>query len=178
MGHGSKDDHSDDEQYLELKQQHQNEVLFFRLGDFYEMFLDDAARFSKLLTSPSPNATACRCAAFPYHAAKNYIKRLLEEGKKIAHCEQVEMPGPDRAIARREVVQVITPGTVVEDEFLDAGTNNHILAVSLHKRHVACALCELSSGIMNLVSLPEDTRFESLRSLFEELSPREMLVNG
>lgn len=165
------------EQYLELKQQHQNEVLFFRLGDFYEMFLDDAAEVSKLLNITLTKRNGVPMCGIPYHAAKNYIKRLLEEGKKIAICEQVEMPGPDRAIARREVVQVITPGTVVEDEFLDAGTNNHILAVSLHKRHVACAWCELSSGIMNLVSLPEDTRFESLRSLFEELSPREMLVN-
>jgi DNA mismatch repair protein MutS len=96
------------EQYLELKQQHQNEVLFFRLGDFYEMFLDDAAEVSKLLNITLTKRNGVPMCGIPYHAAKNYIKRLLEEGKKIAICEQVEMPGPTGAIARREVVQVIT----------------------------------------------------------------------
>lgn len=165
------------EQYLELKREHQQEVLFFRLGDFYEMFMDDAKEVSKLLNITLTARNGIPMCGIPYHAAKNYIKRLLDEGKKIAICEQVEMPGPNRAIARREVVQTITPGTVVEDEFLEASANNYLLAISLQKDAVQCAYCELSSGTMYLVSLPHEHRFESLRSLLLELAPKELLVN-
>ena len=165
------------EQYLELKREHQNEVLFFRLGDFYEMFLDDAAEVSRLLNITLTKRNGIPMCGIPYHAAKNYIKRLLEEGKKIAICEQVAMSTPERSIAKREVVQVITPGTVVEEEFLESGANNHILAVSLCDSGLSCAWCELSSGTMHVMLLPKETRFESFRSLFEELSPRELLVN-
>lgn len=165
------------EQYLSLKQEHQDEVLFFRLGDFYEMFLDDAKEVSRLLNITLTARNGIPMCGIPYHAAKNYIKRLLDAGKKIAICEQVEMSGPNRSIARREVVQVITVGTVVEDEFLDASSNNHILCIALQDREISCAYSEISSGTMYLVTIPKDDRFESLRSLFEEISPKEILVN-
>ncbi|HCJ94845.1 MAG TPA: DNA mismatch repair protein MutS, partial [Sphaerochaeta sp.] len=154
------------EQYLELKQAHQGEVLFFRLGDFYEMFMDDAKEVSRLLNLTLTARNGVPMCGIPYHASKNYIKRLLEAGKKIAVCEQVEMPGANRTIARREVVQTITPGTVIEDEFLDAATNNYILTVFLTKEEIACAYCELSSGVFSMVLLPLEDRFDSLRALF------------
>ncbi|PKL20542.1 MAG: DNA mismatch repair protein MutS [Spirochaetae bacterium HGW-Spirochaetae-4] len=165
------------EQYLELKQAHQGEVLFFRLGDFYEMFMDDAKEVSRLLNLTLTARNGVPMCGIPYHASKNYIKRLLDAGKKIAVCEQVEMPGANRTIARREVVQTITPGTVIEDEFLDAATNNYILTVFLTKEEIACAYCELSSGVFSMVLLPLEDRFDSLRALFGELSPREILVH-
>lgn len=165
------------EQYLELKRQHQDEVLFFRLGDFYEMFLDDAKEVSRILNITLTSRNGIPMCGIPYHAAKNYIKRLLDAGKKIAVCEQVEMPGPTRSIARREVVQTITPGTVVEDEFLDSSSNNFLLAIALTDSGVSCAYCELSNGYFALVSFPKEDRFDSIRALYEQLLPREILIN-
>ncbi|MFA6646857.1 MAG: DNA mismatch repair protein MutS, partial [Sphaerochaetaceae bacterium] len=165
------------EQYLALKRELQDEILFFRLGDFYEMFLDDAKEVSKLLNLTLTARNGIPMCGIPYHAAKNYIKRLLEEGKKIAISEQTEMPGPDRSIAKREIVQIITPGTVVEDEFLDASANNYILSICVIKDQISCAYCELSSGLFRMVVLPREERFESVRALIEELHPRELLVN-
>jgi DNA mismatch repair protein MutS len=165
------------EQYLELKSQHQDEVLFFRLGDFYEMFLDDAKEVSRLLNITLTARNGIPMCGIPYHAAKNYIKRLLDEGKKIAVCEQVEMPGPNRSIAKREVVQTITPGTVVEDEFLDAASNNHLMALAITDDRISCAYCELSNGIFSMLSFEKEERFESVRALYEQLLPREIIVN-
>ncbi len=165
------------EQYLSLKRELQDEILFFRLGDFYEMFLDDAKEVSKLLNLTLTARNGIPMCGIPYHAAKNYIKRLLDVGKKIAICEQTEMPGPNRSIAKREIVQIITPGTVVEDEFLDAASNNYILSVAFVKDHISCSYCELSSGLFRMVVLSIEERFESLRALIEELHPREILVN-
>lgn len=165
------------EQYLELKRKHQDEVLFFRLGDFYEMFLDDAKEVSRILNITLTSRNGIPMCGIPYHAAKNYIKRLLDAGKKIAVCEQVEMPGPTRSIARREVVQTITPGTVVEDEFLEASSNNFLLAIALTDSGVSCAYCELSNGYFALVSFPREDRFDSVRALYEQLLPREILIN-
>ena len=165
------------EQYLELKREHQNEVLFFRLGDFYEMFLDDAKEVSQLLNLTLTSRNGVPMCGIPYHAAKNYIKRLLDEGKKIAVCEQVELPHDNRSIARREVVQTITPGTVVEDEFLEAGVNNYLLAISLHHQEISCAYCELSSGTFSLLSFSKEHRFESVRSLYEQLKPKEVIIH-
>lgn len=165
------------EQYLELKRQHQDEVLFFRLGDFYEMFLDDAKEVSRLLNITLTSRNGIPMCGIPYHAAKNYIKRLLDEGKKIAVCEQVEMPGPTRSIARREVVQTITPGTVVEDEFLDAASNNHLMALAITDGKISCSYCELSNGMFSMLSFPKEERFESVRALYEQLLPREIIVN-
>ena len=165
------------EQYLDLKRKHQDEVLFFRLGDFYEMFLDDAKEVSRLLNITLTSRNGIPMCGIPYHAAKNYIKRLLDAGKKIAVCEQVEMPGSTRSIARREVVQTITPGTVVEDEFLEAISHNHILAIQITQNGISCSYSELSDGSFFMVMLPLEERFESLRALNEQLQPKEVLVN-
>jgi len=165
------------EQYLELKNRHREEVLFFRLGDFYEMFLDDAKEVSRLLNITLTSRNGVPMCGIPYHAAKNYIKRLLDEGKKIAICEQVEMPTSAKTIAKREVVQTITPGTVVEDEFLEASSNNHLLVLSLSGKFVSCAWSELSNGSFSLLALPLEQRFESIRALYAQLLPREVLVN-
>ena len=165
------------EQYLELKREHQDEVLFFRLGDFYEMFLDDAKEVSRLLNITLTSRNGVPMCGIPFHAAKNYIKRLLEAGKKIAVCEQVEMPGSTRSIARREVVQTITPGTVVEDEFLEAASHNFILAIALTRGGISCSYSEISDGSFHVIMLPQEKRFESLRALYQQLQPKELLIN-
>jgi DNA mismatch repair protein MutS len=165
------------QQYLSLKQELKDEVLFFRMGDFYEMFMDDAQEVSRILNITLTARNGVPMCGIPYHAMKNYLKRLLDAGKKIAVSEQVEMPDSTRALARREIVQIITPGTVVDDEFLDASRNNFILCVGLTKKEISCSYCDLSSGQFSLVVLDKDTRWESLRALYEELAPRELLIH-
>ena len=120
-------------QYQGIKAQHANEVLFFRLGDFYEMFGDDAVEVSRLLNLTLTHRADKPMCGIPYHAAKVYIARLLRLGKKIAICEQVgEIPTHGKGLTRREVIEVITPGTAVESEYLDGGRNNFL--ASLFKR--------------------------------------------
>src|SRR5690554_2690603 len=164
-------------QYLALKETLQDEILFFRLGDFYEMFLEDAKVASSILNLTLTSRNGIPMAGIPYHAATNYIKRLLDAGKKVAICEQTELPTGGKSIAKREIVQIITPGTVVEDEFLDSLSNNYLLAISLLKEGVAVAYSELSGGLFKLQLLPLESRFDSLRALIEELHPREVLIN-
>ncbi|MFA5570883.1 MAG: DNA mismatch repair protein MutS [Sphaerochaetaceae bacterium] len=165
------------QQYLELKKQYQQEVLFFRLGDFYEMFLEDAIEISALLNITLTNRNGIPMAGIPYHAANNYIKRLLDAGKKVAICEQTEMPSDTRSIAKREVVQVMTPATVVEDEFLDESQAAYILALSVHSENIYCAYSDVSSGFITVVEIEKEEKYHALRSLIEQLHPKELLVH-
>ncbi|MEK7377809.1 MAG: DNA mismatch repair protein MutS, partial [Candidatus Binatota bacterium] len=118
-------------QYLQIKERYRDAILFFRLGDFYEMFFDDAEKASRVLdiTLTSRNRSedsAVPLCGVPYHAATPYISKLLDAGFKVAICEQVEDPKTARGVVQREVVRVITPGTITEGEALDAGDNNFL----------------------------------------------------
>ena len=119
-------------QYLETKAQYQDAILFFRLGDFYEMFFDDAVTASQalgiVLTSRNKGEDRVPMCGFPYHAARGYVARLIEQGYKVAICEQVEDPATAKALVRREVTQLVTPGMVLDEEILDAHAD-HFLAV-------------------------------------------------
>ena len=118
-------------QYLEVKAQHPDAILFFRLGDFYEMFFEDAVRASQLLqitlTARAKGDERVPMCGVPYHAAKGYVARLVEAGLKVALCDQVEVPG--KGLVKREVTRVITPGMVLDEELLEAGANNFLCAV-------------------------------------------------
>lgn len=164
-------------QYHDIKAEHQDKVLFFRLGDFYEMFMEDAEEVSRLLNLTLTQRAGVPMCGIPFHAAKNYIKRLLDEGKKIAICEQLELPDSPRQLARRDVVQVITPATVVDDDFLDSFSNNYLLAVSCASDGMLVSYADISTGEFCLQHLPSDQRYISLRTLFEQIRPREILVD-
>ena len=108
------------QKYLETKESYKDCILFYRLGDFYEMFDDDAEEISKLLNLTLTHRASQKMCGIPYHAAKIYIARLLRLGKKIVICEQVgEIPKAGKGIAERKVVEIITPGTACEDEYLE-----------------------------------------------------------
>ncbi|HON78723.1 MAG TPA: DNA mismatch repair protein MutS, partial [Spirochaetota bacterium] len=108
-------------QYLDIKKDHASEILFFRMGDFYEMFFEDANIASKILdialTSRNNDVPMC---GLPYHAAESYIARLIKAGKRVAICEQMEQVPSSGTIVKREVVRIITPGTVVESNLLQS----------------------------------------------------------
>src|SRR3990172_1660477 len=124
-------------QYMEIKGENPDAILFFRMGDFYEMFFDDAVTASRImgiaLTSRDRDREIPMCGV-PYHSARSYIAKLVGEGLKVAVCEQVGdqgQAGGGKGIVRRKVVRVITPGTAVEDELLEPGANNFIAAASV-----------------------------------------------
>lgn len=165
------------QQYRSIKVDHQDKVLFFRLGDFYEMFMEDAQEVSRLLNLTLTQRAGVPMCGIPFHAAKNYIRRLLDEGKKIAICEQIELPDSPRQLAKRDVVQVITPATVVDDDFLDSHSNNYLLAVSCTADALLVSYADISTGDFFLQKLPLESRYISLRTVFEQISPREVLVN-
>lgn len=160
------------DQYAAIKAEHKDEVLFFRLGDFYEMFNDDAREVSKLLNLTLTRRGVCPMCGIPFHTAKNYISRLLNLGKKVAICEQFDVPSKSNQIARREVVQVITPATVVDEEFLEPGAANCLLA--FYGREAAC--CDVSTGDIWLTSLGEGEQTAALMTLCEQTRPKEIVV--
>lgn len=163
-------------QYMEIKQEHQDMVLFFRLGDFYEMFDSDAIEVSHLLNLTLTHRAKTPMCGIPFHAAASYLKRLLDAGKKVAICEQLSLSDNPRELAKREVVQIFTPGTVVDDQFLDSFSSNYILAVHLHKGEYVAAYADISTGEFSLVHLRKDSRLSALSALISSMALREILV--
>ena len=159
-------------QYREVKSQYADMVLFFRLGDFYEMFDEDAKEVSALLNLTLTHRGDSPMCGIPYHAAKNYIKRLLDCGKKIAICEQMELPENSKAIARREVIRIVTPATVVDEDFLDDKSFNYIICFFQH----ALAFCDVSTGDFHIRALDAKNKAQSVRAALQQISPREILV--
>jgi DNA mismatch repair protein MutS len=133
-------------QYRELKQQYPDFMLLFRLGDFYELFLEDAERGAKILSITLTSRQGAPMAGIPHHAAESYIARLIHAGQKVAICEQMEAPGKGKKLLRRQVVRVVTPGTVTDTAYLAGGTNNFLLAVVRAREGTGVALVDVSTG--------------------------------
>ena len=138
-------------QYLATKERYPDTVLFFRMGDFYEMFFDDAIEAAALLdltlTSRNKNnPNPIPMAGIPYHAANQYLSRLIKAGKKVAICEQMEPPGKQKGPVKREVVRVITPGVVLEDGLLESGGANFLVAMAEEDRQIGLVLLDASTG--------------------------------
>ena len=163
-------------QYNEIKKEHQDKVLFFRLGDFYEMFQDDAIEISRLLNLTLTHRGSVPMCGIPYHAAKNYIARLLEEGKKIAICEQITLPDNPRQLAERKVVQIYTPATVVEDEYLDSLSSSFILSVTLDKKTLSLSYADITSGEFFIRKVSYDSSLSFFTDALYTIMPKEILV--
>jgi DNA mismatch repair protein MutS len=165
-------------QYLAIKEQCRDAILFFRLGDFYEMFFDDAVLASKLLdiTLTSRNKhddNPIPLCGVPYHSAEPYIAKLLENGKKVAICEQVEDPKLSKGVVRRAVTKIYTPGVVPEGAVLDDTSSNYVAAVWWEQDSGGMALADISTGHFTAAAI--DTE----EVLIEELAkrePREILI--
>ncbi|MDR2717243.1 MAG: DNA mismatch repair protein MutS [Treponema sp.] len=169
------------DQYRRIKRDHQGDVLFFRLGDFYEMFAEDAVEISALLNLTLTSRNGLPMCGIPYHAARSYIARLLKYGKKIAVCEQLSEPGKGQRIIDRQVVEVITPGTTVDEDYLDRGSSNYLAALaatgaSESGGFVSFAYIDLSAGGFYATSFPLANSGERLAQELERLQAREMLV--
>jgi len=161
-------------QYRSIKSRHPDSILFFRLGDFYEMFEQDAAEASRLLDLTLTRRGGVPMCGIPYHAAPGYIGRLLKAGRKIAVCEQIQLSRT--GIARREVTEVITPGTVTDENLLERTANNYLVCVCRTGEAVALACIDLSTGYFAATHFASSGRVERLRREFLSLAPREILV--
>lgn len=149
------------EQYLKIKANYQDAFLFYRLGDFYEMFYDDAIKAAQILeltlTSRNRNAEdPIPMCGVPYHAAQGYIDTLIEQGYKVAICEQVEDPKTAKGMVKREVVQLVTPGTVMDAKGLAAKDNNFLTALSFNDNQYGFAYVDLSTGELKATTLPDE----------------------
>src|SRR3989339_742916 len=165
-------------QYLSIKDQHKDAILFFRLGDFYEMFFDDAKLAAReldlVLTGRGVDANRMPMCGIPYHAADNYIAKLIEKGYKVAICEQVEDPKTAKGVVKREVIRIITPGTVLESNLLSEKSNNYLLAITQEKGKYGLAYVDASTGEFRLTVV--DTQIKLLDEI-NRISPAEVLVS-
>ena len=165
------------QQYREIKARHQNAIVFFRMGEFYEMFFDDAELAARLLglTLTSRNnggAADVPLAGVPVKAASDYIRRLVERGHRVAICEQVEDPKLAKGVVRREVIETISPGAALADDLLQGGRNNFICAIHVAGNTVGLAAADISTGELRLVI----DRRGDLEPLLARLGPREILI--
>lgn len=166
------------EQYDRIKSQHRDAILFFRLGDFYEMFGDDAREGSRLLGLTLTKRQDLPMCGVPHHAAHSYIGRLLKAGRKVAVCEQTG-PVTGRSLTRREVVEVLSPGSVFDPDFLEPRQNNYILAIGSDGRTLAMAWIDASVGELEIVAHTfrnVDEREGLIRGEIARLNPSEILV--
>jgi DNA mismatch repair protein MutS len=159
------------DQYRRIKQEHKNTVLFFRLGDFYEMFGQDAIEVSGLLNLTLTHRNQLPMCGVPYHAARQYIARLLKLGKKVAVCEQVSEPG--KGLVERKVIEVVTPGTTVDEDYLDGSSANYLACIAKAGRVFSFAYVDLSAGQFHAASLDGAHR---LRQELERLQVKEIIV--
>ena len=170
------------EQYFEVKNQYKDYLLFYRLGDFYEMFFDDAIIASRELEltltgrdcGEEERAPMC---GVPFHSAEGYIGRLIEKGYKVAICEQMEDPALAKGLVRREVIRVITPGTVIESNLLAEKKNNYLCAVFMGEFECGGAFADVSTGQIFATSFCGDNVAARLKNELGTYAPREVISN-
>jgi len=168
-------------QYGKIKSEYPNDVLFFRLGDFYEMFDDDAREVSRLLNLTLTHRGDSPMCGIPFHAAKVYIARLLRFGKRIAICEQVGLPPNGKGLAERKVIEVITPGTVIEEEYLEGSVNNYLASLCLCKgkkeNFVSFSYIDISTGDFAGTSWKESQLIDFLQKELGRVQPKELILS-
>ena len=168
-------------QYQDIKRNHPDAILFFRMGDFYEMFNEDAKIASKALeitlTSRHKNKeNPIPMCGIPYHAANSYVARLIKGGFKVAICEQVEDPKVAKGIVKREVVRVVTPGTILDSSLLDAKDNNYLGGIYPSQNGYGLAILDISTGEFKVTEFMGEDSFQELESEFNRVEPKEVLV--
>ena len=168
--------------YLQTKEQYKDCILFYRLGDFYEMFFDDAITASRELEltltgkdcGQEERAPMC---GIPFHAAEIYTARLISKGYKVAICEQLEDPKQAKGIVKRDVIRVVTPGTVIESNLLDEKKNNYIMSVYKKGIFFGASVCDISTGEFYATQINEDNNFERLLDEISRFTPAEIIAN-
>ena len=170
------------QQYFDIKNQYEDCILFFRLGDFYEMFYDDALIASEILEitltgkdcGQEERAPMC---GVPYHSAQGYIAKLIKRGKKVAICEQVEDPKATKGIVKRDVIRVVTPGTANIDAVLTSDENNFLASVYADNICYAVSFCDVTTGELITTEGPNDSVENQLMDILACFKPKELIIN-
>ena len=171
------------QQYMDIKEEYSDCILFFRLGDFYEMFFDDAKLVSRLLelTLTGKNCgleeRAPMCGV-PFHAADSYISRLVDKGYKVAICEQLEDPATAKGMVDRGVIRVVTPGTVTSNTILRENENNYLAAVYAAQEVMAVSYCDISTGELYTTEFGGGKmNFDDVINELVKINAKEILIN-
>jgi len=170
-------------QYFEIKENNKDSILFFRLGDFYEMFFDDAKLASRELDltltgrdcGQEERAPMC---GVPFHSCEGYIQKLVAKGYKVAICEQTQNPAEAKGLVKRDVIRVITPGTVVESGMLDESKNNYIASLYSDGSNAGICFCDVSTGQLYATELSGKTVADEIKSQLISYNPHEILLGG
>ena len=170
-------------QYFEIKEKNKDSILFFRLGDFYEMFFDDAKLASRELDltltgrdcGQKERAPMC---GVPFHSCESYIARLVQKGYKVAICEQTEDPAKAKGLVKRDIIRVITPGTVIESGILDEGKNNFISSAFMANKKIGLSFCDISTGELFITEISGEDLQDQLQDQLISYNPREILIGG
>jgi len=168
-------------QYLAIKTQHKDAILFFRMGDFYEMFYDDAKIASEVLgitltSRAHGKASEVPLAGFPHHALDTYLAKMIRAGYRVAICEQVEDPKLAKTVVKREVTEVVTPGSILSDELLSSRRNNFLLAIHPLQKTAGLAQMDISTGEFIAGEVPIESADGGLRESILNIEPAEILV--
>ena len=169
-------------QYLEIKQQHKDEILFYRIGDFYEMFYDDAITASRELDltltgqqcGQKERAPMC---GVPLHSPETYRARLIAQGYKVAICEQTEDPASAKGLVKRDIIRVVTPGTVIDSASLEEGRSNFLAGVFLDGRYAGVCFCDITTGKTHATAFSGGDLNESVANELGRFHPVEAVVN-
>ena len=171
------------QRYLETKEQYKDCILFYRLGDFYEMFFDDAiiaARELEITLTGKDCGQAERApmAGVPHHSAELYIAKLVNKGYKVAICEQLEDPKKAKGIVKRGVIRIVTPGTVTESNMLEERKNNYIMSIFKSGIYFGISICDISTGEFYSAEIKDNNNFPLLLDEIARYSPSELVVNS
>lgn len=169
------------QQYFEIKNKHKDKILFFRLGDFYEMFFDDALVASKVLDitltgrdcGQEERAPMC---GIPYHAADSYIAKLIENNYKVAICEQIEDPALAKGLVKRDVIKIITPGTVTSSIMLDENINNYLMSIVILENFIGISYVDLSTGEY-FCTVTDKSQYNLITAEINRINPSEVIIN-
>src|SRR5437867_7574255 len=167
-------------QYRELKEQHPGALLFFRLGDFYELFFEDAVIGARelqitLTARHKESGDPIPMCGVPHHSAANYIAKLVRKGYRVAICEQAEDPSKTKKLVRREIIRVVTPGTPIDPQLLDSRETVYLAAVCAHGETAGAAFLDISTGEFRATQATGADAWSIIASDIESYRPRELL---
>lgn len=170
-------------QYKEIKKDYEDSILFYRLGDFYEMFFNDAVIASKelgltLTKRNKEKGVDVPLAGIPYHSASPYIAKLINKGYKVAICEQTEDPKKAKGIVKREVIRIITPGTVIDSEYLDDKKNNYLLGIKIKDNHAGLAYVDITTGEFITTEIKSNETIFKIVGEINKINPKEILLEA
>ena len=171
------------QQYLSVKEKNKDAIVFFRVGDFYEMFFDDAKLASKELEltltgkdcGQEERAPMC---GVPFHSYETYMARLVAKGYKVAICEQLEDPSKAKGLVKRDIIRIVTPGTVMESSMLDESSNNFICSLYTQKNKTGIAFCDISTGELYATLLDNENQENAVKDELLKFNPKEILIGG